>query len=305
MALPDFLVIGAAKSGTVSLYHYLGQHPQIFMCPTNETNFFALDGFDVESHFQGPGDSAAVESHCVKDRAAYEALFAAAGSAQRLGESSPLYLYSAHAAERIRQIAPQVKLIALLRHPADRAHANYRHYRMAGIEPLPTFEQALQAEPSRMARGWGPWPFWAYRDVGHYAGQLQRYYDLFDREQILVCFYEELRDDPVALLQKIHTFLDAQSDIMTDTSVRHNVGSRPRSAFLHRTLTRPNWLKTAMNVILPQAIRRRLRDGLHRLNEERLALKPQTRRQLTREYTAEIRRLQALTGHDLTHWLED
>lgn len=305
MSLPDFLVIGAAKSGTTSLYDYLNQHPQIFMCPVNETNFFALDGFDLDNHFRGPGDRATVESHCVQDRTAYEALFAAAGPGQLLGESSPLYLYSAHAARRIRHILPQVRLVVLLRHPTARAFANYRHYRLAGIEPLAHFEQALAAEATRQAQGWGPWPFWAYRDVGHYARQLQRYYDLFERHQILVCFYEELRHDAVALLQKIYNFLGVDGDYIPDTSVRHNIGSQPRIQLLHRLLTQPNRLKGTLNVWLPRFIRMWLRDTLHRLNEERLALDPALGRALTREYGTEIRRLQTLTHQDLRHWLRE
>ena len=304
MPLPDFLVIGAAKSGTISLYHYLGQHPQVYMCPINEPNYFALDGFSLEDHFRGPGDRATVQRHCVQDRVAYEALFAAARPGQRLGESSPLYLYSSHAAKSIYRSLPNVRLVVLLRHPTARAHANYRHYRIAGIEPLSRFEQALAAERSRLAAGWGPWPFWAYRDVGNYAEQLQRYYDLFDREQILVCFYEELRDDAVALLQKIYAFIGVDSDFIPDTSVRHNVGSRPRISLLHRLLTQPNGLKDTLKVLLPRRARTGLREGFRRLNEDRLALDPALRRQLTREYATDIRRLQALTGHDLAHWRE-
>ena len=78
MALPNFLLIGAAKSGTVSLYHYLRQHPDIFICPVNECNFFAFEGLDRDSAFQGPGDWETAVPHCVWDRASYEALFTAA-----------------------------------------------------------------------------------------------------------------------------------------------------------------------------------------------------------------------------------
>ena len=304
MPLPDFLVVGAAKSGTVSLYHYLGQHPQIYMCPRNEPNFFALDGFHVDAHFQGPGDRATLERHCIRDRNAYEALFAAVQPGQRLGESSPLYLYSAHAAQRIHHYLPRARLIALLRHPAGRAHANYRHYRIAGLEPLARFEEALAAEPERMRQGWGPWPFWAYRDAGNYDVQLQRYYDLFDPGQILVCFYEELRDDAVALLQKLYDFVGVDSTFVPDTSVRHNVGNRLRSRGLHRLMTQPNPVKRALNRLLPSPLRTALRERLRRANEQRLPFDPALRRQLTRDYTPSIKRLQELTGHDLRHWWE-
>lgn len=303
MALPDFLVIGAAKSGTVSLYHYIGQHPQIFMCPVNEPNFFALDGFDLDSHFRGPGDRATLQQHCVQERAAYESLFAAAQPGQKLGECSPLYLYSAHAPRRIRQAAPAVRLIACLRHPADRAFANFRHHRRAGLEPLPDFQQALAAEPARLAAGWGPWPFWAYRGAGCYAEQLQRYFELFPAEQLLICFYEELRDDPRALLQKIYHFLGVRDDFVPDTTTRHNNSARPRSRLLHRLLTQSSPLKEALRRRLPGPYRR-LGDGLRRINEEHPELDPALRCRLTRDYEAGVRQLEALAGHDLSHWLD-
>ena len=304
MTFPDFLIIGAAKSGTVSLYHYLGQHPQIFMCPVNEPNFFALDGFDVDNHFKGPGDRAAVDSHCVQDLAAYKALFEKARPGQRLGESSPLYLYSAHAAERIRYYVPHVRLIAVLRQPTSRAHANFRHYRIAGIEPITRFEQALAAEEARRAQRWGPWPFWSYRDVGNYAEQLQRYYALFDRDQIMVCLYDELRDDAVALLQRMYAFIGVDSQFVPDTSVQHNVGSRPRARFLHRLMTQSNPFKTTIKRALPDRPRLWLREWLGRLNEERLALDPMLRRQLNRDYAPGMQRLQALIEQDLTPWFD-
>lgn len=303
MAFPHFLVLGAAKSGTVSLYHYLRQHPHIFMCPINEPNFFALDGLDTRNYFQGPGDRATLQKHCIHDRPAYEALFADASPAQTLGESSPLYLYSPHAPQRIQHYVPDARLIVLLRHPTDRAFANFRHYRIAGIEPLPTFQQALAAEPARLAAGWGPWPFWAYRHAGNYADQLQRYLDRFPRHQLLICFYEELRADPIALLQKIYHFVGVDAGFIPDTSIRHNIGRRPRITPLHHLMTRPNPLKRTLKRILPAPLRRTLAATLHRLNQEKQALPPHLRHDLTRSYHPQIEQLQELSGCDLSHWL--
>jgi hypothetical protein len=303
MAFPHFLVLGAAKSGTVSLYHYLRQHPNIFMCPVNEPNFFALDGLDLRNHFHGPGDRATLRKHCIQDRAAYEALFTGARPGQKLGESSPLYLYSPHAPHRIQHHAPTARLIVLLRHPVDRAFSNFRHHRIAGIEPLSRFEQALAAEPARLAAGWGPWPFWAYRHVGNYADQLQRYLTLFPPGQLLICFYEQLRDDPQALLQKIFHFIGVSSDFVPDTSIRHNISRRPRIPTLHRLMTRPNPMKKAVKRALPTPFRNVLATMLRRLNEERQSLQPRLRRDLTQSYRLQIEQLQELSDQDLTHWL--
>jgi hypothetical protein len=303
MALPDFLLIGAAKSGTVSLYHYLKQHPGIFMCPVNECNFFALHGVDLDAAFRGPVDRETVERYCVRDPAAYEALFDAAVPGQRRGEASPLYLYSPVAPQNIRQSMPQARLIAVLRQPADRAYSNYLHYRRAGIEPLPTFAQALAAEPERIAGGWGPWPFWHYRQVGFYAAQVQRYYEAFGRDQVMVCLYDDLWADPVALLQKMFAFIGVDPTFAPDVSVRHNIAGRPKNHRLYSLMTRPNALKQVVNTVLPVTVRARLRDWIHGWNVTTPPFDPALRRRLNQGYREDILALQALIGRDLSHWL--
>jgi hypothetical protein len=303
MTLPNFLLIGAAKSGTVSLYHYLGQHPDIFMCPVNECNFFALESLDPDSAFQGPLDRKTAVSHCIWDRASYEALFTAARPQQTVGESSPLYLYSPLAPENIQRHTPQTRLIAILRQPADRAYANYRHYRRAGIEPLADFGQALAAEAERIAEGWGPWPFWHYRQLGFYAAQLQRYYNRFDREQIMVCLYDDLQADPVKLLQKMFAFIGVDDTFVPNTAVRHNIGGLPRNRILYHLMTRANPLKAIVKAILPEKKRKQVRDRIHGWNVVKPPFDPALRQQLNAIYREDMLRLQALIGRDLSHWL--
>jgi hypothetical protein len=220
--LPNFLVIGAAKSGTTSIYHYLKQHPQIYMCPANETNFFALDRDTLEAHFRGPGDRETVERHAIKDLEAYRSLFLDARGYSSVGESSPLYLYSPIAAQKIYHSIPDVRLIAVLRHPVERAYSNYISYLQVGLEPIQDFIHALVAEEQRVLAGWGPWPFWHYRALGFYSVQLKRYYDLFPFDQIQVHLYEDLKMDGAGTLKKIFAFLDADANFIPDTSHRYN-----------------------------------------------------------------------------------
>lgn len=303
MALPNFLLIGAAKSGTVSLYHYLQQHPDIFMCPVNECNFFALEGVNLDSAFKGPVDRETVEKHCVWDRVRYEALFAEATPAQKIGESSPLYLYSPLAPQNIQRHIPQARIIAVLRQPAARAYSNFLHYRRAGIEPLPDFGQALAAEAERMARRWGPWPFWYYRELGFYTAQVQRYYDMFGRDQVMVCLYDDLRADPVALLQKMFAFIGVDDTFAPNTVVQHNIGGRPKNQTLYHLMTRANPLKAIVNALLPAKVRQRVRDGIHGWNVVTPPFDPALRQRLNADYREDMLKLQDLIGRDLRHWL--
>ncbi len=301
--MPDFLLIGAAKSGTTSLYHYLQQHPQIYMCPVNEPNFFALEQVNLERHFRGPVDREILEKHCVTDVQKYQALFASAPPEARCGENSPLYLYSEHAPARIKKLIPQVKLIAILRHPAERAYSNFQQYRRAGIEPLTTFEGALDAEEARIQQGWGPWPFWHYARVGFYAEQLRRYMACFPKEQIFVGLYDDLKANPEVFLQQIFGFIGVEQGFTPDISIQHNLSGQPRLQTIHTLATQPNFVKTLLNRIFPPQIRHSLRDHLHRWNTIKAPLRPETRARLIAYYREDMLQLQELIQLDLTHWL--
>src|SRR3712207_1803805 len=124
MTMPNFFIIGAQKAGTTSLYHYLKQHPQVYMSPVKEPFFFnheiGPDGEVLKERFGGPGRSrnpkfANLEEYCT--------LFEAVRDEEAIGEASVLYICVPGTAERIERYAPGAKAIALLRDPADRAYS--------------------------------------------------------------------------------------------------------------------------------------------------------------------------------------
>src|SRR4051794_36389137 len=122
MRLPNFLIIGAAKGGTTSLYHYLRQHPNVFMSPVKEVRYFCCDEF--------PAWDATIRT-----ASAYASLFAGADASHlAIGEASPQYLNSAVAADRIADELPGVRLIVLLRNPVDRSYSSYLGQLRGGLE---------------------------------------------------------------------------------------------------------------------------------------------------------------------------
>jgi hypothetical protein len=149
--MPNFLVIGAGRSGSTSLYHYLAQHPQIFMSPVKEPKFFALEGHALD--FRGPGDER-IRVDTTTTLTAYRSLFDGVRGELAVGEASTLYLSHEAAADAIARHVPEMKLIAILRDPAERAHSAFQHLTRDGYEPLANFEDALCDEPRRMAEGW-------------------------------------------------------------------------------------------------------------------------------------------------------
>jgi hypothetical protein len=295
--LPNFLVLGAAKSGTTALYEYLGQHPEVFLSPSKEPQFFAFEGERLS--FQGPGVT--INETAVTTLDAYRSLFAGVRAEKAVGEASALYLYVAKAADRIRHYLPQARLIAILRDPIDRAYSSYMHLRREGREPL-EFRAALRAEPERIAANWGF--LWRYRDLGRYHDQLKRFYERFPREQIQVLLYDDFRDDAPGTLLEVFRFLAVDEGFRPDTSVKHNVSGIPTSRRLYDLLWGRGALGRLRDTVVPATVlsRLRARSAGRLLRQE--PLDPGLREELIPGIREDVLRLQDLIDRDLARWLE-
>jgi sulfotransferase family protein len=219
MTLPNFIILGAAKAGTTALYHYLRQHPRIYLSPLKETNFFALEGETLR--FCGPGDHDYVNCLSITTLEGYQAQFDGVAGETAIGEASPLYLYSPKAVERIRHYVPDARLIAFVRDPVDRAFSAFLHLVRDNREPYREFRDGLAAEEERIRAGWEH--IWHYKRMGLYHEQLRRYYDAFPAERIRVFLYKDLRREPRRTLEEIFRFLEVDPDFVPDTRERYNV----------------------------------------------------------------------------------
>lgn len=298
MDVPDIIVIGAARSGTTSLYTYLQQHPQVYMSPLKETDFFAHEGETVD--YQGPADAYAYNRDTVTDAAQYRQLFADRMPGQVAGEASPMYLYfSARAAERIHHHAPDAKLIAIFRNPVDRAYSDFLNMVRLGWEPVHDFARALAAEDERIANHWSP--YYHYRAKGFYAQQLSDYLERFDRTQMRFYLFEDLLEDTAALMNDVFTFVGVDPRISIDTARRHNRSGLPKSRLLHRLFTHPV-AEGLMRGPL-RTVRTTLRDW--NTKHEKPPLSPIIRAELQDTYRDDIHALQDLLDRDLSHWLAE
>lgn len=294
MAWPTFVILGAPRAGTTAFYAALRQHPQIAMSAVKEPNFFAYGELPTLP-FQGPA-AAMMAGRIVRTRPAYAALFSANPTALAIGEAS-MTNFMPRACARMRQYIPDAKLIAILRHPAERAYSQFVNARRMGWEPLASFEAALAAEPARLAQGWIPYLCYTYR--GYYAARLAPYLAAFPREQIRIYCYEAWRTTPQTVLQDLFGFLGVDPTFEPVVNPHLNAGQ----------LTRPWWqtLKRYCRPCtgwLPQPWQRAVG---RRLARQALApppaLAPTLRRQLTDEYRADIAQLQALLAQDFSDWL--
>jgi hypothetical protein len=298
---PTFLIIGAQKSGTTSLYHYLSQHPQVFMSPVKEPGYFAFAGQPVD--YRGPnGKPAALNAYTVTEWDKYLRLFAGSDNAVARGEASTLYMAMPGTAERIRSQLPNVRLIAILRNPVERAFSSFLHCRRSGREPYPDFNVALAHEQERIEQRWGF--LWRYESLGHYYEQLVPYFDLFPREQILMLRYDDLIARPQELMSNILTHIGADAAFRIDSSEKHNVSGEPKNVRLQAMVESPSVLKTIAKPLVPDALKTQIKRLVQRHNLTRPAMPASARERLQHVYCDEIIRLQELTGLDLSTWLK-
>jgi Sulfotransferase family len=302
VTMPNFLVIGAMKAGTTSLYYYLREHPQIYLNPTlKEMRFFCYEGQTLD--FKGPGDQEEYRN-AITSIDDYRAFFRGVAHQKAIGDISVEYLYVPRTVEHIRTYVPQAKLVAILRHPADRAYSNFLHCVREGTEPCADFGEALRREPARIRQNWAPG--WHYIQVGFYYGQLKRYFDAFDRDQIRIYLYDDFQMNPASVAQDIFRFLEVDDSFVPDMSLRYNVSGIPRSRTLHMLLgSRCHPIKTVLRPFVPSRWRLTIRERVRHMNlHPPPPLYPALRRQLVEVYREDILNLQDLLGRDLTHWLQ-
>ena len=198
--LPHFVILGTQRGGTRSLYRYLAAHPDVLPAAYEEVHYFSLF-FDRGLRW-------------------YQAQFPSPEAGRLTGEASPYYLFHPLAAERMRAVMPEAKLIALLRDPVDRAYSHYQLEARQGNEPL-SFEEAIAAEPERLAGEAErisdddtyisfAHQHYSYLARGHYAEQLRRWLKLFPRYRLLVLKSEDLFQHPAAQYRHVTDFLSLE-----------------------------------------------------------------------------------------------
>lgn len=302
MPLPDFLIIGAPKSGTTALHAALATHPALYMSEVKEPKFFLTDG-PPPTRVGGPGDIQTWREH-VWRRSDYEALFAPATAGQLRAESTPFYLYDTAAQRRIRELIPDAKMIAMLRDPVERAHSNWTHLWSAGLDPVGDFVRACADEDRRVAAGWAQ--FWHYTRLGRYGEQLEHLYQVVPQEQVLVLRYRQLVDAPVQTLDEICRFLGVPEGVVTEVP-RENVTAHPDESPGHRAVSSVIRAAAAASRHLPGTTGTRLTSPLERMLQRgarpRQPLTWEQRQAVLPYFESDIRLLEKVTESDFSDWL--
>jgi Sulfotransferase family len=255
--VPDFFIVGHAKSGTTALYEMLRRHPQIYMPDLKEARFFAR-----ELH---PRLGLANEHPETLEE--YLSLFDAAGPGQRVGEATPSYLRSGAAAGRIAELRPDARIVAILREPASFLRSLHLQLLQVHVETEQDLRKAIALEDVRRREKEGGdaaiQQGVLYSDHVRYVEQLRRYYAVFPPEQVLVLIYDDFRADNEATVRQVLRFLDVDDTAQIE-AIEANPSVRvrsPRSSELVRSLymgrgPAARVIKKGIKALTPRQLRR-------------------------------------------------
>ncbi len=208
--VPDFFIVGNPKSGTTALYEMLRGHPQIYLPELKEPWFFATD---MRPRFQPPRSAPPFET-----LEQYAALFDDAGAQQRVGEASSAYLWSTTAAQRIGELRPDARIIAILREPASFLRSLHLQLLRTHVESKKDLRTAISLEQARSEgkqiprRSHRPQLLMYSRHV-RYVEQLKRYHAVFPPQQVLILIYDDFRRDNTATVSRVRRFLDVDDEL--------------------------------------------------------------------------------------------
>lgn len=262
--LPNFVIVGAPRSGTTTLASYLGEHPEVYIPPTKEVRFF-------NRHWERGIDW-------------YRSQFQVTPESRRVGEATPMYMHDAVAMRRLDRTLPDADLVAILRSPLERAVSHF-HYRVVrGLEDR-DFSAAIEEETTGAP---GVFPYLA---IGRYYRQMRKVVSLGDRHRLLVLWFEDLARDPGGVLASAAQFLGVvpMSELIDGRVVN--------SADRFRSITLRNAAKRAP-ALVQAAVGR-----LNRLSTDYPVPPEATQRTALEFLEDDILALQAHTGRDLTSWV--
>jgi Sulfotransferase family len=257
--IPDFFVVGHPKSGTTALSVMLSQHPQIFV-GEKEPRFFAPEMRlrDFRRTNETP-----------KDLDEYRAWYAGAAPDQIVGDVSPVYLWSKHAAELIADVQPEARIIALFREPASFLRSLHMQWLQSYCEVESDFQKALELEEPRSRGEKMPldtyWPnVLFYSEHVRYVEQLRRYHERFPRERVLVLIYDDYKADNQATVSSVLRFLDVEDIPLRVQRAKPTVEVRtPRlNSVLRRLTVADRGVFAALNKSIKTLTPMRARQGL-------------------------------------------
>ena len=300
--LPDFLIVGAAKSGTTSLHYYLRQHPQIFMPKLKELWFFCF--LDATVSY--------LKNLRWKDRVVsgfddYIWHFRDANENLVIGEACPSYLYMYSTTIRnIKKVYLEkykdLKIIIILRNPAERAWSHFMMQRRDNLEPLNDFREVLKPASLKHRLTEDMKLDFDYIGWGMYFEQVKAFIEEF--RDVKVVLFEELSHDSVKTVKEIYRFLNVDIEFIPDMKIQYNISGNVRFRLLEDLFVKKYVLREVVKSLLPYDLRKKIRYKVQEKNVQRQQMPADIKVKLIEHYYYDdILRLQKLINRDLSSWI--
>jgi hypothetical protein len=312
IVLPIFLIVGAAKSGTTSLYNYLKAHPEIFMSEIKEPCFFS--SYKVPYDIFEKNIYPAGKDTLVRDLENYTKLFRDANykKINAIGEASTHYLFQyKETINNIKEVYKNykinfsdIKIIIILRNPIEAAYSNYTMWNMKGKE-VESFEKAIENSPKRLEDKYFNT---AYINKFKYYDEVSAYKNNFNNVKVFL--FEDLKKNPEKLLKETLDFLKINEIdfIPNNLGSKYNPSGKPKNkliaSFISTDNTIKNILKPIVNFILPEDIKMDLINKVKSMNLEKEQMSSKMKKHLTEIYKEDIIKTQNLIERDLSDWLK-
>ncbi|MBP8917862.1 MAG: sulfotransferase domain-containing protein [Chitinophagales bacterium] len=312
--LPTFIVVGANKGGTTSIYHYLKQHKQVYLSPVKEPHFFSKDidvnlfkrEFaqnklqDIDKYVNGEMKE---EFHAafIRDIEQYKKLFSKVQDQKAVGELSTSYLFSEVAAKEIKALIPDCKIIICLRNPFDRAYSHYRMNLWTGNSNEFDFYKALVEDYDHKPKVWGNAHL--YTEIGLYYQQVKRYLDLFGKDNVKIIFTEDMKKNAAQVVKELYEFIGVDSSFVPDTSTRYNEVFTPKykniTWFLNKSGIRP-----LMKRLSPQVLKNIFVKVFYKGKGEKGEIPANAKQFMLEKFSEDISKLSVLLNKDLSNWIK-
>jgi len=286
---PNFFVVGAQRSGTTTLYYTFKKHPDIFVSPIKDIQFF-YHKISKEKWTK------------------YLNFFQNATNEKIICDVTTSYLYNKKSPYLIKERIPNPKILIQLRDPVERTISNYKQNKKEQNESL-SLKQALKKEEERIKLGFPD--FFHYYHASLYYSQVKRFIDVFGKKNVKITIFEEFIKNPEKVLNEIATFLQIDPKGFPQKIKKHNPGNQPLFPFLNKFLTQKSNLKELLKKFIPYNIRinyiRKIKYktywSLSSSKKITVDFSEKDKNNLRKKIISDIKNLEKLIGKNLNHWL--
>ena len=285
---PNFFIVGTPKAGTTSLYEYLQEHPDVYMSPIKETNYFSFEEIEKQGLFYN-------EEH-INSIDKYLAQFADVRTEKAIGEASVSYLFYDSVPDKIKNFNPHSKIIIVLRNPIERGFSHYLMDKRIGFVKNKYDDIVHKKSNNKKAFLY----YQQYVALGLYYEQLQRYFSVFDKKQILVLLYEDINQHIEEVVHNIYSFLEVDTSFKPDLNKKHNTFIAPKNPVIQH-LYKFKMVRNVAKRVFNNSFQHSIKNNFFS-KEKKPVLDNGLKKDLIEIYRSDIDKTAELINRDLRSW---